>query len=101
MTLDALERSQAVQPGYFCECAQCGDAIMAPEWSEHVSERCVRHFWSCDACGYEFETSVYLHEGLAVTVEIEGKRASANGWRWSPISSSTASGHVCRRFIAR
>ena len=31
-----------------------------PDWSEHVSERCVRHVWSCDACNYEFETSVYL-----------------------------------------
>jgi hypothetical protein len=60
MTLESVERSQAARPGFSCECAQCGDAIMAPEWSEHVSERCVRHFWSCDACGYEFETSVYL-----------------------------------------
>jgi ribosomal protein L37AE/L43A len=41
-------------------CAQCGDALVAPEWSEHVSERCVRHLWSCEACGYEFETSIYL-----------------------------------------
>jgi ribosomal protein L37AE/L43A len=41
-------------------CAQCGDALVAPEWSEHVSERCVRHVWSCEACGYEFETAIYL-----------------------------------------
>jgi len=41
-------------------CAQCGDALVAPEWSEHVNERCVRHLWSCDACGYEFETAIYL-----------------------------------------
>jgi len=41
-------------------CAQCGDTLIAPEWSEHVSERCVRHVWSCEACGYEVETSVYL-----------------------------------------
>jgi len=41
-------------------CAQCGDALVAPEWSEHVSERCVRHLWSCEACGYEFETSIYV-----------------------------------------
>ena len=40
--------------------AQCGDALVAPEWSEHVNERCVRHLWSCEACGYEFETSIYL-----------------------------------------
>ena len=41
-------------------CAQCGDPLVAPQWSEHVSERCVRHLWSCEACGYEFETSIYL-----------------------------------------
>jgi hypothetical protein len=46
-------------------CAQCGDAIVAPEWSEHVSERCVRHVWSCEACGYEFETAVYLSATVA------------------------------------
>jgi transcription elongation factor Elf1 len=34
--------------------------LIAPIWSEHVSDRCVRHVWSCEACGYEFETSVYL-----------------------------------------
>jgi ribosomal protein L37AE/L43A len=41
-------------------CAQCGKTLIAPTWSEHVSDRCVRHVWSCEACGYEFETSVYL-----------------------------------------
>lgn len=41
-------------------CAQCGDGLVAPEWSEHVSDRCVRHLWSCETCGYEFETAVYL-----------------------------------------
>jgi predicted RNA-binding Zn-ribbon protein involved in translation (DUF1610 family) len=41
-------------------CAQCGDALVAPQWSEHVSEHCVRHLWSCDECGYEFETSIYF-----------------------------------------
>ena len=41
-------------------CPQCGDKLLAPEWSEHVNERCIRHFWSCEACSYEFESSVYL-----------------------------------------
>lgn len=45
---------------FVAPCAQCGEALLAPEWSEYVNERCVRHVWSCDACGYEFETSVYL-----------------------------------------
>jgi hypothetical protein len=28
--------------------------------AEHLSERCIRHVWECDACGYQFETAVYL-----------------------------------------
>ena len=46
-------------------CAQCGEALVAPTWSEHVSERCVRHLWECEACGYKFETAVYLRAGVA------------------------------------
>jgi ribosomal protein L37AE/L43A len=41
-------------------CAQCGEALVASTWSEYVSRHRVRHLWSCDACGYEFETTVYL-----------------------------------------
>ena len=40
-------------------CAQCGDALLAPEWSEYLDDRRIRHLWSCDACGYEFESEVY------------------------------------------
>jgi hypothetical protein len=54
-------RAEATRPKiFFTPCAQCGEAIPGPEWSEHVSERCVRHVWSCDGCGYQFETAVYL-----------------------------------------
>jgi hypothetical protein len=41
-------------------CPQCSGLLLAPEWSEHLSERCVRHAWSCEACGYEFETAVFF-----------------------------------------
>lgn len=41
-------------------CTQCGEAVLAPELSEHVSERCVRHLWACESCGYAFETTVLL-----------------------------------------
>jgi ribosomal protein L37AE/L43A len=41
-------------------CAQCGAAIIAADWAEWVSERCVRNVWCCDECGYEFETRAYL-----------------------------------------
>ena len=39
-------------------CAQCGDTLLAPEWSEYLDDRHIRHLWSCDSCGYEFETTV-------------------------------------------
>jgi len=45
---------------YGTPCAQCGDILIAPIWSEHVDHRCVRHVWSCEACGYVFQATVYL-----------------------------------------
>ena len=39
-------------------CAQCGDRLFMPEWSEYVDECRVRHLWECAACGYAFETTV-------------------------------------------
>jgi hypothetical protein len=39
-------------------CAQCGDTLLAPEWSEYLDECRIRHLWSCDACGYRFESLV-------------------------------------------
>jgi hypothetical protein len=42
------------------ECAQCGVDLMAADWSEHVTDYCVRNVWSCEACGYQFEDTVYL-----------------------------------------
>jgi uncharacterized protein with PIN domain len=41
-------------------CPQCGDTLLAPEISEHVSAHEVRHFWSCEACGHGFATAVDL-----------------------------------------
>jgi predicted RNA-binding Zn-ribbon protein involved in translation (DUF1610 family) len=41
-------------------CPQCGEWLLAPDWSEYRSERCVRHTWSCEACGYAFETDVFF-----------------------------------------
>ena len=41
-------------------CAQCGATIIAAEWSEYLSDRCVRNAWSCDDCGYHFEVTIYF-----------------------------------------
>jgi hypothetical protein len=43
-------------------CAQCAGMLFAPEWSEYMDHRRVRHLWACDACGYEFETLVCYPE---------------------------------------
>jgi hypothetical protein len=50
-------------------CAQCGADIIAPEWSECLSTGGVRNVWSCEACGYDFEDSIYFSapfEGLGL-----------------------------------
>lgn len=51
------------------ECVQCGATIIAPEWSEHRSERCVRNVWSCEACGYQFEHTAHLLVGELADVD--------------------------------
>jgi hypothetical protein len=40
------------------ECAQCGEPLYMPEWSECMDRERIRHLWACDACGYAFETMV-------------------------------------------
>jgi hypothetical protein len=42
--------------GPVIQCAQCGGTIVAPVWSECY----VRNVWSCEACGYRFEHTVYF-----------------------------------------
>ena len=39
-------------------CAQCGESLSMPEWSEWLDSARVRHLWTCSACGYAFETTV-------------------------------------------
>jgi hypothetical protein len=43
-------------------CAQCGESIFMPEWSEYLARHRVRHLWECEACGYKFETLVCFPE---------------------------------------
>jgi len=49
--------------------------MIAPEWSEHVSDRRVRNFWSCQACGYRFEDTVYFSSfgGTSMTDSVDSK----------------------------
>jgi len=53
------DSSVAQRPRLPC-CQQCGDALVAPAQSVHVDDNDVRHWWSCDNCGYEFMTSVRI-----------------------------------------
>ena len=49
----AFLKSRPIAP-----CAQCGEPLFAPEWSEYIQEGRIRHLWSCDSCDYRFETLV-------------------------------------------
>ena len=42
---------------YGITCIRCNEGLIAPNWSKYVSERHIRHFWSCESCGHQFETS--------------------------------------------
>ena len=51
-------------------CMQCGEALIAPEWSEYVSEQFVLNLWSCAKCGCRFETEAHVPaESNAVMME--------------------------------
>ncbi|AMN42840.1 hypothetical protein [Rhodoplanes sp. Z2-YC6860] len=52
-TLRSFHLSRPIVP-----CAQCGEALFAPEWSEYFDDHRIRHVWSCDGCDYRFETLV-------------------------------------------
>jgi transcription elongation factor Elf1 len=45
------------------ECAQCGEQLLTPVWTEHVTQHSVRHLWKCEVCGYAFETTVSYASG--------------------------------------
>jgi ribosomal protein L37AE/L43A len=41
-------------------CEKCGEALIAPEWSEYLSEGFVLNLWSCTKCGCRFETEAFV-----------------------------------------
>ncbi len=50
----------AYRSGYGMTCVQCGDLVIAPEWSEYVNERLVLNLWSCTNCGFQFDTEAHM-----------------------------------------
>jgi len=57
---DARERKRHGHSRPQLECAQCGNRLFIPEWSEYLDGGRVRHLWCCEACDYAFETTVYF-----------------------------------------
>ncbi len=45
-------------------CAQCGEPIPAPEWSE-PGPRCTAYLWQCRACDYRFEAVAVFADSQA------------------------------------
>jgi len=46
------------QPQPIAPCAQCGNMLLAPEWSEYLDDCRIRYLWCCSSCDYQFETLV-------------------------------------------
>jgi ribosomal protein L37AE/L43A len=47
-------------------CPECGDLLIAPEWSEYEDERHILNLWSCENCGCHFESEALLPVAKAV-----------------------------------
>jgi hypothetical protein len=45
-------------------CANCGDLLIAPEWSEYKDEHHVLNLWSSSKCGIECETEAFVPGGV-------------------------------------
>jgi ribosomal protein L37AE/L43A len=50
-------------------CAKCSEQLIAPEWSEFVSEGLVLNLWTCPKCGNHFETEVCMPVDAEADVE--------------------------------
>ena len=58
MELRANRPADFIRSRPVIECAQCGERLFAPEWSEYLESHRVRHLWRCEDCGYNFETTI-------------------------------------------
>jgi RNase P subunit RPR2 len=41
-------------------CPECHELLVAAAMSQHVNKDVVRHWWTCESCGHEFDTTVRL-----------------------------------------
>jgi hypothetical protein len=67
------------RPRLAMRCVQCGDELLAPEWSEPRNERQIHYVWSCWKCDYCFETVVTIKpsEGIKTGEDIFASRLVA------------------------
>jgi hypothetical protein len=72
-------------------CAQCGRTLFAPEWSEYLGDRRVRHLWMCATCDYHFETLVVFPAEPAVRQDEKGGLANRVRRRGLPAVSAPQS----------
>jgi transposase-like protein len=54
--LAAESRKRAKRPN----CPRCGSRLLVAEQSRFDHAGRINHFWACDDCGTEFETSVVV-----------------------------------------
>ena len=50
-------------------CAKCGATLIAPEWSEFVSDGLVLNLWTCTSCGNRFETEAFMQADAEADAE--------------------------------
>jgi ribosomal protein L37AE/L43A len=58
-TLEAEKKKQR-RVAMTTTCVKCGEALIAPDWSEFVSEQLVLNLWTCTKCGDRFQTKTYM-----------------------------------------
>ena len=78
------------------ECAQCGADLTAAEWSEHLTDHCIRNVWFCDACGRADISQVggliqrHIEGTLAAILRasslksnLAAERRPGSSWKWT------------------
>ena len=56
---------------YETNCAKCNATLIAPEWSEYVSEGLILNLWSCWNCGHRFETEAHIPADAGSKIDSE------------------------------
>ena len=63
------------RPDYGMTCVQCGNAMIAPEWSKFVNRRQIVNFWSCTECDCCFETVEFVLAGAKSNIDRKALRS--------------------------